>query len=110
MPNTSDESRYTFYDILPGKSAPQPAPLAKVQEVWWLQVAAFRGATEAEALKARLILLDLKAAVQSAEVAGATMYRVRVGPFAQENAAQQAREALTANNFEPRLLKEPVTP
>lgn len=102
-----DPSNYTFYDILPGNQAPKPLPPAKDQELWWLQVAALKNARDADALRARLTLLNLSAAVQ-ATPGDPPLHRVRVGPFRSQSAAESARETLTVNNFEARLLKEPV--
>ncbi len=102
--------QYTFYDILAGDKTPRPIEPAPVREAWWLQIAALREPAAAEELKARLALLNVESVVQRVEVGGVAMHRVRVGPFASEAAAQKARETLLANKFEPRLLKEPVTP
>lgn len=102
--------QFTFYDILAGDKTPRPVEPAPAREVWWLQVAALRDAAAADALKARLALINLEAVVHPVEVGGATMHRVRVGPFASEAATQSAQEILRANKFEPRLLKESITP
>lgn len=98
-------SNYTFYDILPGDKAPKPLPPAKEQ--WWLQVAALKSAADADALRARLTLLNLSASVQ-ATPGERPLHRVRVGPFRSQDAAESARETLVLNKFEARLLKEPV--
>lgn len=102
--------QFTFYDILAGEKTPRPVEPRPAREVWWLQVAALRDAAAADALKARLALINLEAVVHPVEVGGATMHWVRVGPFASEAAAQPAQEILRTNKFEPRLLKEPITP
>ncbi|TCJ14754.1 SPOR domain-containing protein [Parasulfuritortus cantonensis] len=98
-------SNYTFYDILPGNKAPKPLPPAKEQ--WWLQVAALKNAADADALRAKLTLLNLNVVVQ-ATPGNPPLHRVRVGPFRSQDAAESAREGLTLNNFEARLLKEPI--
>jgi len=101
---------YSFYDILPGSKAPKPAEPPKAKELWWLQVAALKSAEDADRLKAQLTLLNLNTVVQPLQSNGATLYRVRVGPFKTESAAQSAQDTLAVNNFEPRLLKEAVNP
>lgn len=60
-----------------------------------LQAGAFRGSGDAEAVKARIALLGLNARVESAQINGATVYRVRMGPYgtASELAAAKARLA-----------------
>lgn len=105
-----EPSNYTFYDILPGNQAPKPQSAGKPAEQWWLQVAALKNAADADSLRARLTLLNLRAVVQPTTGSGAALHRVRVGPYASEAAAESARETLTVNNFEARLLKEAVTP
>jgi cell division protein FtsN len=98
---------YTFYDILPGDKTPSPTPQTDAKEEWWLQVAALRTQEDADALRARLTLLNLNAVVQDS--AGETpLHRVRVGPFESQAAAESAQETLTVNKLEARLLKEPV--
>ena len=103
-----DPSNYTFYNILPGDKAAKPMPQAKEAEAWWLQVAALKNAKDADALRAKLTLLNMNAVVQT--VAGVTpLYRVRVGPFRSQDAAESVHETLTVNKFDARLLKEPAT-
>ena len=101
---------YSFYDILPGSKPPKPAEPPKLKELWWLQVAALKSAEDADRLKAQLTLLNLNTVVQPLQANGSTLYRVRVGPFKSEGAAQSAQDSLVVNNFEPRLLKEAVNP
>ena len=101
---------YTFYRILqggPGNKAPaENLP----REQYWLQVAALKNPAEADRLKAKLTLLGMDVAVQKIDNAGATLYRVRVGPFKTESTAISALDTLAANQFEPRLIKEPANP
>lgn len=100
---------YTFYDILPGDRAPRPEQPAVPAEQWWLQVAALKSAADADALRVRLARLNLNAVVQPTG-GEAPLHRVRVGPYRSRDVAESAREALILNNFEARLLKEPVNP
>lgn len=68
----------------PSKPAPaQAAPpaVAANQTTYFLQAGAFRSENDAEAIKAQILMLGLPVAVQKAQVNGATLYRVRVGPF-----------------------------
>jgi cell division protein FtsN len=99
---------YSFYDILPGSTPPKPKPPPKIKEVWWLQLFALKSAKDADRYKARLALLNLPVVVQAIDSGGITLYRVRVGPYPTEDAALGALDTLSVNNFEPRLLKEPV--
>lgn len=105
---------YSFYDILPGKAAPKPAPPAKTPArptgQHWLQVAALKSPEDAERLKARLVLLGLPVAIQKVESPGANLHRVRVGPFKTEDDGLGALDTLSENDFEPRWVKDPVNP
>lgn len=99
---------YTFYDILPGNQPPEPLPPVPVKEQWWLQVAALKNAEAADELRARLTLLNLNVVIRDT-TGDNVLHRVRVGPFDSQAIAEKARERLVANNFEARMLKEPVT-
>lgn len=100
----------TFYGILPGEKPAKPVEPPKPKEVWWLQVAALKNAADADRLKARLSLLGLEIFVQEVESAGQTLYRVRVGPYKRDEDAFADLDTLAANNYEPRLFKEPTNP
>lgn len=104
-----DPSNYTFYDILPGQAVPKPHAPKAAKEHWWLQVAALKDPAAADALRARLTLLNLSAVVQPAP-GTPPMHRVRVGPFADPAAAEAVKNTLLENKLEARLLKAPVTP
>jgi cell division protein FtsN len=108
VPGAETGGNYTFYDILPGDKAPQPEQQAEATLQWWLQVAALRNREDADALRARLTLLNLNAVVQES-VGETPLHRVRVGPFDSQAAAESAQEMLVVNKLEARLLKEPVT-
>jgi cell division protein FtsN len=101
---------YTFYGILPGNKPAKPIDPPKSKETWWLQVAALKNPGDADKLKARLALLGLQVAMQKVEGADQPLYRVRVGPYKREDDALGDLDTLAQNNFEPRLLKEPVKP
>jgi cell division protein FtsN len=98
----------TFYGILPGEKPAKPVEPPKPKELWWLQVAALKNPADAEKLKARLSLLGLTVSTQQVESAEQSLYRVRVGPYQRDEDAFADLDTLAANNYEPRLLKEPV--
>jgi cell division protein FtsN len=101
---------YTFYGILPGDKPAKPIEHPKSRETWWLQVAALKNPGDADKLKARLALLGLQVSTEKVESADQFLYRVRVGPYKREDDALGDLDTLAQNNFEPRLLKEPVKP
>ncbi len=100
----------TFYGILPGDKPAKPVEPPKPTEQWWLQVAALKNPGDADKLKARLSLLGLDVITQKIESNGQLLYRVRVGPYKRDEDAFADLDTLAANNFEPRLLKEPLQP
>ncbi len=59
-----------------------------------LQAGAFSAAGDAEALKARIALLGLSARVETAEINGRTMHRVRMGPYATAADLAEAKQKL----------------
>lgn len=77
---------------------PTPEPVATNQDNqarYILQAGAFGASGDAEAVKARIALLGLKARVESAVIKGKTVYRVRLGPYgtATELASAKAKLA-----------------
>jgi cell division protein FtsN len=100
---------YTFYGILPGDKPAKPVPPPVSKDVWWLQVAALKNPVDADKLKARLSLLGLQVAMQKVDSGGSPLYRIRVGPYQREDDALGDLDTLAANDFEPRLFKEPNT-
>lgn len=88
----------------------KPRPAARPHEQWWLQIAALKNENDARRLRAKLLLLNLDAVVQRAEVGNLLLYRVRVGPFNSEEASYTSLEILSQNNYTPRALKETVLP
>ncbi|PHY06198.1 MAG: cell division protein [Alcaligenaceae bacterium] len=92
----------------PGAQAPaprvvpraEPAPSAPstsgnpVGGPYFLQVGSFRVLEDAEALRARIILMGMPVEIQRAEVNGLQVNRVRVGPFAKIDDMNQTRTRL----------------
>ena len=70
-----------------------------------MQVGAFRSAAEAEAQRARLTLLGLEAKVSEREQSGRTVYRVRLGPYAQKAAAERVQTRLSEQQIEHTLVR-----
>ena len=59
-----------------------------------LQAGSFGASGDAEALKARIALLGLSARVESADINGKTMYRVRMGPYGTASDLASAKQKL----------------
>lgn len=80
--------------------APTPDPF-----VYFVQAGAFKAPEEAETQRAKLAMLGLDAKVTEREQAGRTMYRVRVGPYAQKTEADAVQTRLGGQGFEAALVR-----
>ena len=64
-----------------------------------LQAGAFGASGDAEAVKARIALLGLSARVESAQIRGKTVYRVRMGPYGSASELAEAKRKLAAGGL-----------
>ena len=110
--------RFDFYRILPGqeetiteqqlKQAAQAAAKAGApsKDTYFLQAGAFQNPADADNLKAKLALLGLEAGVEPTNLPDkGTWYRVRLGPYANLEAINQARAQLVQNGMDASLVK-----
>ncbi len=105
---------YNFYDALESDEAQLP----QIQQApkddgaqhyrYWLQLGAFRRASDADALKARLALMGVESSIRVSQRDGQRWHRVRVGPFEGKRARQAMLRKLQGAGFEPLLLQERV--
>jgi cell division protein FtsN len=106
----SDASRFEFYRILPGEegqSLKRPPVATATREVFYLQAGAFQKASDADNLKARLALAGLEAQIQTATMADKSVWhRVRLGPYSDQDALNQAKALLRENKIEPSVIKQ----
>lgn len=83
---------------LPAPVALKPAATAPPQATTGtdllLQAGAFRNAGDAEALRARLALVGQIARIETVQVDGRTLHRVRLGPYADVTSREAAQKAL----------------
>ena len=70
-----------------------------------LQAGAFESSADAEDLKARIALSGEPARVETAEVNGKTMYRVRLGPYEGNTAANAAKSNLAGQGIKTNTIK-----
>lgn len=77
-----------------------------VEASYLLQAGAFRSSSEAENMKVRLALIGFEARVLDAQVNGQTLYRVRVGPYAQLDSMNRARARLAENGIEASVVRQ----
>jgi cell division protein FtsN len=69
-----------------------------------LQIGAYKNADDADVARARLALLGLDAKVSEVQADGATLYRVRLGPYGQLDDLNGIRRTLSENGMEPQLV------
>jgi len=69
-----------------------------------LQVGAYKNIDDADAARARLALLGLDGKVTEVQLDGATLYRVRLGPYGQLDDLNGIRRTLSENGMEPQLV------
>ncbi len=71
-----------------------------------LQVGSFRRATEADSLRAQLLLLNLDAYTEQVTLNNdETWHRVIVGPFSNQSRLASARSTLVSNDYHALVLK-----
>ena len=70
-----------------------------------VQVGAYRTGADADAQKAKLALLGLDAKVSERDQAGRVVYRVRLGPYSDKNAAERVRAQLESNGIDNTLVR-----
>jgi cell division protein FtsN len=82
------------------QSRPIVKPSASSRGNYFLQSDTFRVADQAERLKAQLALLGLDASVQNVIINSNTIHRVRVGPFPDFSALEQARALMRRHGIQ----------
>jgi cell division protein FtsN len=94
---------------LPGELAPKD-PIATIAEAtqgpeYWLQTGAYKVQEEAQRQKAMLAMQGLEALISEREVDGATLWRVRVGPYAGQNEVTQMRARLQSAGIPSTIIR-----
>ena len=86
------------------ETGPEPVPEAPPAEAagprYLIQAGAFRSLADADAIKARIALTGEIARVESAQVDGGTIYRVRLGPYPNAGALAAAKQALASHGID----------
>ena len=114
----SERPRFEFYTMLPEMeiavpeneltanttTATRPAESKNVTYV--LQAGSFRNFAQADRLKAELALIGMPAKIQTVSIEGGNKWhRVRVGPFSNLQALNEARTELQSNGLKVMVLK-----
>lgn len=112
-----DRPDLEFYEYLPQAEVEVnvvPVEVASVSTAeeanpttYLLQAASFLDPNDAEALRARLILMNLDARIQPTTLSGRTWYRVQAGPFVGRARTEAAENLLRQNNIDPIRMRIP---
>lgn len=70
-----------------------------------LQAGAFGASGDAEAVKAKIAMLGLNARVESAQISGKTVYRVRMGPYGSASELADAKAKLSGGGLPAMAVK-----
>ena len=92
-------------DLAQSRSESSPASSGSDPFNYFIQAGAYRTPEDAEQQRARLLLLGMQAKITEREQAGRTVYRVRVGPFAQKDDADKVKDRLDNNSIETALVR-----
>lgn len=117
-PSDNTDIQFDFYEILKNakvdvgntKQKPTEINITNTQNdehtEYLLQVASFKSMKDAEQLRAELILLNLPAMTEVANIRnGEKWHRVIVGPYISHSKLASARTTLISNRFEALVLK-----
>jgi len=87
-------------------AAPAPAIAAADSHVRYiLQAGAFGASGDAEATKAKLAMIGLPARVESAQINGKTVYRVRMGPYGTAGELSEAKQKVDGTGLQAMAIK-----
>ena len=82
-----------------------PAPAATSDARYILQAGAFGASGDAETVKAKIAMLGLNARVESAQIGGKTVYRVRMGPYGTASELAEAKSKLASGGLPAMAVK-----
>lgn len=91
------------------KSSGEKAAAEKSTEkyTYFLQAGAFLEKTDAENTKAKLALLGFSANIEEKQTDNGTLYRVRIGPFSQQEVMNRMRGKLSDNGVDAAVVRVP---
>ena len=88
----------------PAEKGPAPAPVDDGSR-FLLQAGAFKSPDDADAMRARLALLGFDSKVFPREQDGATLYRVRLGPYGNLDDVNRIRKTMAENGIDVQLIR-----
>lgn len=107
--NEDNEINYDFFNVLPKQTVKvDTQELQEPSVEYFLQVGSYQNIKDAEAKRVELILLDVSAEIETANVNNIKVYRVVSGPYARKTLMSKARSHLIINGIKPLLLKRDI--
>lgn len=93
------------------KKPPAATPTPKVEakagtNTYFLQAGAFHSAQDADAVRARIIMMGLNCTITTGELNGKPIHRVRVGPFQGIDDMNKARSVLVKEKIETSVVRQ----
>ncbi len=82
-----------------------PETPASTDARFLIQAGAFKNPDEAENLKATIALTGEVARIETADINGTTVYRVRLGPYSTASSLSAAKQALSSHGIEAQAIK-----
>jgi cell division protein FtsN len=104
-PAVPSSSADPIADIATGKSAAEAAASAKAEVVFFVQTGAFASQSEADAQKASLAMQGMQSQISEGLIDGKSVWRVRIGPFANVDDSGIVRSKLTGMGIKPAVIK-----
>jgi cell division protein FtsN len=108
-PAVPSSSADPIADIAAGKSVADAAASAKAdaktEVVFFVQTGAFPSQSEADAQKASLAMQGMQSQISEGLVDGKSVWRVRIGPFANVDDSGIVRSKLTGMGIKPAVIK-----
>jgi cell division protein FtsN len=94
-------------DLATGKKPVEvaPAPTAKSDAIYFLQVGAFNKRADADAQKASLAIQGIQSQLSEISSEGNTLWRVRVGPYNSVEESNPVRDKLNGMGIKPSVIK-----
>lgn len=94
-------------DLASGKKPAEvvPAPVAKSDAIYFLQVGAFNKRADADAQKASLAIQGIQSQLSEITSEGNTLWRVRVGPYNSIEESNPVRDKLNSMGIKPNVIK-----
>ena len=109
------QPRFDFYNILKEQEIKVEDRSAEIEAatpkniLYYLQAGSFKNASDAEALKVELLLINLPSNIEiNTNNTGTSWHRVIVGPFKNRSTMAKARSALASKQLRPLLIKRTI--